>query len=177
MVCDNHDAKGNHEKTDDHHVWYEDKNDDCGFTLSWLAQPVGGCETLHICWRDCPSKMQTNLSHSGLCWLNMRIFEINSRMLEFDNMSRDSPNNTKEENADIVSQLVGKESNQGGSDEDTERQNRIPEVRLNIRVKQVFWQEEINLKIICGWIQVCRISYMRAMSTSLMPISFMWMVR
>ena len=68
----------------------------------------------------------------------MRIFEINSRMLEFDNMSRDSPNNTKEENADIVSQLVGKESNQGRSDEDTERQNRIPEVILNIQVKQVF---------------------------------------
>ena len=68
----------------------------------------------------------------------MRIFEINSRMLEFDNMSRDSPNNTKEENADIVSQLVSKEPNQGGSDEDTERQNCIPEVRLNIRVKQVF---------------------------------------
>ena len=82
--------------------------------------------------------MQKNLSYSGLCWLNMRIFEINRRMLEFYNMPGDSPNNTKEENADIVSQLVGKESNQGGSDEDTERQNRIPEVRLNIRVKQVF---------------------------------------
>ena len=68
----------------------------------------------------------------------MRIFEINRRMLEFYNMPGDSPNNTKEENADIVSQLVGKESNQGGSDEDTERQNRIPGVRLNIQVKQVF---------------------------------------
>ena len=49
----------------------------------------------------------------------------------------DSPNNTEEENADIVSQLVGKEANQGGSDEDTERQDCIPGVRLDGSYSQV----------------------------------------
>ena len=41
-------------------------------------------------------------------------------------IKEDSPNNTEEENPDIVSQLVGKEADQGGSDEDTERQDCIP---------------------------------------------------
>ena len=40
----------------------------------------------------------------------------------------DSPNNTKEENPNIVSQLVGKEADQGGSNEDTERQDGIPDI-------------------------------------------------
>ena len=44
----------------------------------------------------------------------------------------DSPNNTEEENPDIVAKLVGKESNQGGSDEDTERQDCIPSEKWNV---------------------------------------------
>ena len=39
-----------------------------------------------------------------------------------------SPNNTKEENPNIVSQLIGKEADQGGSNEDTERQDGVPGV-------------------------------------------------
>ena len=41
------------------------------------------------------------------------------------------PTILREENSDIVSQLVRKEADQGGSDEDTERQDCIPEVRLD----------------------------------------------
>ena len=44
----------------------------------------------------------------------------------------DSPNNTEEENPDIVAKLVGKESNQGGSDEHTERQDCIPGEKSNV---------------------------------------------
>ena len=44
----------------------------------------------------------------------------------------DSPNNAEEKNPDIVAKLVGKESNQGGSDEDTERQDCIPGEKSNV---------------------------------------------
>ena len=48
---------------------------------------------------------------------------------------RDSPNNTEEKNPDIVAKLVGKEPNQGGSNEDTERQDCIPGEKSNVSIK------------------------------------------
>ena len=89
------------------------------FTLSWLGPPAEGCERLRTC---------------GRCGISKKYLSSLKNCVE----KGDSPNNAEEENPDIVAKLVGKESNQGGSDEDTERQNRIPEVILNIQVKQVF---------------------------------------
>ena len=65
----------------------------------------------------------------------------------------DSPNNTEEEDADIVSQLVGKEADQGGGDEDTERQDCIPGGKSNVsKVLLAFWVNNISITTDSSWI-------------------------
>ena len=79
----------------------------------------------------------------------------------------DSPNNTEEENSNVVAKFVRKEADQGRGDEDTEGEDCVPGVgAVSSRV-------DVNV-IVFGFEEV---TYMRAMSTSLMPMSFMWMVR
>ena len=102
------------------------------FTLSWLGPPAEGCETLRTCDRK---------------------YLISLKNPELRLVKGDSPNNAEEKNPDIVTKLVGKEPNQGGSNEDTERQDCIPGEKSNVsKVLLAFWVNNISRTTYSSWI-------------------------